>query len=110
LEGFGLYKAFILISSTCRTSDAWFFIRIVQDSKLVFKRIKKKLTDIGFWFGFSFGNQIETKIYNSGFSDMDWIDIIYQSTSATKLIQQRRLHNGGFALLRPYGNYRCQRT
>jgi len=47
----------------------------LSDQKRVFKGTgKKKLTDIGFWFGFSFGNRIFYKnlLFGfSGFLDLD---------------------------------------
>ena len=58
-----------------------------SDLVSVFKGKGKKLTDIGFFVGFSFRCWISTKNLLKWFSsELDKIDIVYQSTSDTKLI------------------------
>ena len=75
--------------------DNWFF-----------KRTKKKLTDIGFfyfgllkdWIGFSF------RILDFGFLDTGRL-IMYQSTSATKVADSAVSNNSKITLFLIYGFY-----
>jgi hypothetical protein len=58
------------------------------------------LTDIGFWLVFLLELDFLQKL-TVGFSRIFWIwiDIVYQSTSGTKLRQPGMLHNGRIAQL-----------
>lgn len=87
-----------------RMVDQWFFEGrwISGCSK---EKGKKKLTDIGLWFFLWIPDSLQKLTGRSVLKDwwsfqlvLDWIDIVYQSTSGTKVVRQGLPHKSVSAL------------